>query len=103
MDIRNWFIKWSSRKLEYCDVGKYQVKWIISNYAVKLDLPRDLHIHHVFHVNLFEPATTDDPYPGHVQSPDPPIKVDKEIEYKFTTIVDSYLLKKTKKLQYRIQ
>ncbi len=103
LDTRNLFTKWPSRKLENCHAGKYRVKRIISNHAVKLDLPNDLHVHPVSHVNLLEPAATDDPHPGHVQPPGPPIEVDGETKYEITAIVDSQLFGRTKKLQYRVQ
>ena len=103
MDTRNLFTKRPSRKLENRHAGKYRVKKIISNHAVKLDLPSDFHVYPVFHVNLLEPAATDDPHPGHVQPPGPPIKVDGETEYEVTAIVDSRLFGRTKKLQYRVQ
>ena len=103
MNTRNLFTKQPSRKLGNCHTGKYQVKKIVSNYAVELDLSSDLHVHPVFHVNLLEPATTDDPHPGHVQPPSPPIEVDGETEYEVTAIVDFRLFGRTKKLQYRVQ
>ena len=103
MDTKNLFTKRPNRKLENCHVGKYQVKRIISNHAVELDLFSDLHVHLVFHVNLFDPAATNDPHPGYIKCSGSSIKVDKEIEYKVTTIVNSHLFEKTKKLQYHIQ
>ena len=103
LDTRNLFTKRPSKKLENCDAGKYRVKRIISNHAVKLDLSSNLHVHPVFHVNLLEPAATDDPYPSHVQSSGPPIKVDGETEYEITAIVDSRLFRRTKNLQYCVQ
>ena len=79
------------------------MKRIISNHAVKLDFPNDLYLHLIFYVNFFEPAATDDPHPGHIQSPGPLIKVDGEIKYKVTAIVDSQILGRIRKLQYCIQ
>ena len=76
---------------------------MISNYAVKLDLPSDLHVHPVFHVNLLKPATTDDPHLGHVQPSSPPIEVNRETEYEVAAIIDSRLFGRTKRLQYRVQ
>ena len=89
LDTRNLFIKQPSRKLENCHTGKYRVKKIIINHAVKLDLPNNLHVYFVFYVNLLEPAATDDPHSGHVQPPGPPIKVNGKTEYKVIAIVDS--------------
>lgn len=76
LDTSNLFTKRLSRKLENCHSGKYQIKRIINNHADELDLPNDLHIYLVFHVNLFKPAATNDPHPEYVQPLGPPIKVD---------------------------
>ena len=89
LDIKNLFTKQPSRKLENCHVGKYRVKKIISNHAIKLDLSSDLHVKPVFHINLFEPAATNNPHLDHVQPPGPQIKVDREIKYEVIAIVDS--------------
>ena len=70
----------------------------MNNYTIKLDLPSDLHIYPVLHVNLLGLAATDDPYPGHIKSLGPLIKVDGEIEYGVTAIIDSRLFGKIKKL-----
>ena len=103
LDTRHLFTKQPSRKPDNCHAGKYQVKKIVSNHTVELDLPSDLHIHPVIHVNLLESAATDDPHPGHIQPPGPPIEVDGETEYEVTAIVDSQLFGRTKKLQYHVQ
>ena len=102
LDTRNLFTKQPNRKPENCHISKYQVKKIISNHAIELDLSSDLHVHLVLYINLFEPAATDNSHPGHVQSPGPPIKVDGKTEYEVTTIVNSCLFGKTKKLQYHV-
>ena len=98
LDTRNLFTKQPSKKLENCHTGKYWVKKIISNHAVKLDLSSNLHTYFVFHVNLFEPAATDNPHFSYIQLPSPPIEVDKETEYEVTAIVDPQLFGRTKKL-----
>lgn len=89
LDTRNLFTKHLSRKLENCHADKYQVKIITSNHAVELDFPNDHRVHSVFYVNLLKPAATNDPHPGYVQPSGPPMKVNKETEYKVTAIVDS--------------
>ena len=103
LDTKNLFTKQPSKKLENCHVGKYRVKKIISTHAVKLDLPSDLHVHPVFHVNFFEPTSTDDLHLDHVQPPGPPIEIDGETKYEVTAIVDFRLFGKTKELQYHVQ
>ena len=87
LDTKNLFTKRPSRKLKNRYVGKYRVKMIISNHTVELALPNDLYVHFIFHFNLFEPAASDDPHPGHVQPLSPPIKVDGETKYEITAIV----------------
>lgn len=98
MDTRNLFIKQPSKKLENCYAGKYQVKMIISNLSTKLDLFSNLHIHLVSHVNFFKSTAIQNPYLSHIQLPSLLIKVNRETKYKLTTIVDSYCLRRTKKL-----
>ena len=103
LDIRNLFTKQPRKKLKNCHADKYRVKKVISNHAVKLDLLSDFHVYPVFHVNLFEPAATDNPHSSYVQPSGPPIKFDGETKYEITVIVDSRLFGRTKKLQYCIQ
>ena len=103
LDIRNLFTKRPSKKLENCHVGKYQVKMMISNHVIELDLLSDFHVHFISHVNLFESTATDDTYCGHVKPLGLPIKVDGETKYKVTAIVDICLFMKTKKLQYCVK
>ena len=55
LDTKNLFTKRSSRKLENRHTGKYQVKKIISNHGVKLDLSSNLYIYFFFYVNLLKP------------------------------------------------
>lgn len=103
LNTRSFFTKRSSKKLENCHASKYQGKKIISNHVVELNLPHNLHVHPVFHVNCFQPAASNDPYLGYVQSSDPSIKVDKETKYEVIAIVDFWLFERTKKLEYCIQ
>ena len=98
LNTRNLFTKQLSRKLKNCHSGKYQVKKIISNYVVELDLLGNLYVYLVFHVNFFEPAGTDDPHLGHIQPPGPPIEVDGETKYEIIAIVDFRLLGRAKNL-----
>ena len=98
MDTKNLPTKRLSRKQENHHVGKYQVKRIISNHAVKLDLLSDLHVYLIFHVNLLEPAAIDDPHPDYIELLGSQIKVNGETKYKVTAIVDFQLFGRTKKL-----
>lgn len=92
-----------SHKLENVNGGKYAIKRVISPYAIKLKLLLDLQVHLVFNVNLLEPSAIDPPHPCHVQSPSYSLKVDRQIEYKVSDIVDSCLFGRAKRLQYCVQ
>ena len=96
MNTWNLFTKRPNRKLENSHAGKYQVKKIISNHVVKLDLSYDFHVHLVFHVNLIQLAAPNDSHLGYVQLANPLIKVDGETEYEVTAIVDFRLFGRTK-------
>ena len=79
------------------------MKKVISNHAVELVLPEDIHIHPVFHVNLLELTATNPPHAGHIQPPPPPVEVDGEVEWEMNAIIDSRYFGRAKKLQYRVQ
>ena len=80
LDTRNLFTKRPCQKLENHRASPYPVKKIISTHAIELELPNDIRVHPVFHVNLLKPVATDPPHAGHIQPLPPPIEVDGEIE-----------------------
>lgn len=88
LDTKNLFTKRPCRKMKNCRAGPYLVKRVISAQAIKLNLPENIRIHLVFYINLLKPAATN-PHPGHIPSPPPPIKVDRETKWKVKAIVDS--------------
>ena len=102
LDARNIVTKRPSRKLENKRLGPYKVKRVVSTHSVELDLPVDIQIHPVFHVNLLEPMPSEPPHVGHLQDPPPPVKVDGEEEWEVDQIVDSRYLGRRKRLQYRL-
>lgn len=98
LDTRNPFTKIPSCKLENRYAGKYSIKRVISPYVVKLELTPDLCVYSIFHVNLLEPAATEPIYLGHVELSRPLIKVDREIKYSVSVIVNSRLFRRAERL-----
>ncbi|KAH0614358.1 uncharacterized protein H6S33_006244, partial [Morchella sextelata] len=49
----------NSRKLHWKKLGPFPVKEIISLYMYRVDLPRSMKMHPVFHVSLLDPAAND--------------------------------------------
>lgn len=78
----------NSRKLDWKKLGPFPIKAIVSPYAYRVDLPRSMKMHPVFHVSLLDPAAQD-PVPGQIQPPPPPIIVEQEEEYEIEEILDS--------------
>lgn len=79
-----------SRKLDWKRLGRFKVKAVISPYAYELDLPPTMKIHPVFHVSKLEPCAND-PLPGHVPPPAPPVMVDGDEEWEVDDLLDSRL------------
>lgn len=98
MNTKNLFTKQPSKKLENFHIDKYQVKKIISNHIIKLNLFNNLYIYFIFYVNLLKLAVINDLYFGYVQFLGLPIKFDKKIKYEITTIVNSRFFRRIKKL-----
>ncbi|KAH0603205.1 uncharacterized protein H6S33_008209 [Morchella sextelata] len=78
----------NSWKLDWKKLGPFPVKEIISPYTYRVDLPRSMKMHPVFHLSLLDPAAND-PVLGQIQPPSPPIIVEQEEEYAVEEILDS--------------
>ena len=77
-----------SNKLDFKKIGPFPVVKNIGTHAYELKLPKHMKkIHPVFHVSLLEPVATD-PYPGQVNPPPPPIRIDDHDEYIVEAILD---------------
>lgn len=88
LDARNISTKRPSQKLDYKRLGPFRIKEKISTHAFRLELPPTMKVHDVFHVSKLD-LVREDPYPGQIIPPPPPIEVDGEDEYFVDQILDS--------------
>ena len=89
-----------SQKLDWKRLGPYTVIRKVSPYAYELELPRSLRIHPVHHVSLLDPGA-DDPLPGQVVTPPPPVEVEGDQEYQVERVEDSRMY--GNQLQYLVR
>ncbi|KAJ8488098.1 hypothetical protein ONZ51_g3764 [Trametes cubensis] len=70
-------------------LGLFTIIAQVRTHSFTLRLPDSMRVvHSVFHVSQLKPATPNT-IPGHIQTPPPPILVDREPEYEITEILDS--------------
>ena len=86
-----------SSKLDVRRLGPFPIIEQIGTSAFRLDLPRSMQIHPVFHVSLLEPHVANT-FPGRVVAPPPPLHVDGLPEFEVHKILDSKFLRR--KLHY---
>ena len=89
-----------SKKLDYKKMGPFKIIKNVGTSSYKLDLPVSMTIHHTFHLPLLAPYE-DNQFPSQIQTPPPPIKIEREPEFELEDIIDSRLHRN--KLQYRIK
>src|SRR5436853_2932882 len=100
LDARNIKTRRPTKKLDHRRLGPYEVIESVGPSAAHLRLPSTRHLHPVFHVSLLEHAA-DDPFPGQVPPPAPPVLVDGEEEWEVEDILDSRL--HYRQLQYLVR
>jgi hypothetical protein len=88
-----------TKKLDHRNLGPFSIIEAVGARSFKLDLPKTMKIHPVFHVNLLEKYTQDE-IPGRIPVALPPVEVEGESEFEVEAIVDSKVVRK--KLQYLI-
>jgi hypothetical protein len=76
-----------SKKLDYKRAGPYTVSKSINKNAYKLDLPKTMRNHNVFHVSLLDRYTP--PTIGQLPSEPHPVNVDDSVEWEVDPILDS--------------
>jgi hypothetical protein len=88
-----------SKKLDYKRAGPYTVSKTINKNAYKLDLPKTMRNHNVFHVSLLDRYTP--PTIGQPPSEPHPVIVDDSEEWEVDRILDSK--RRYRKLHYLVQ
>ena len=94
-----------SQKMDWKRLGRFRVLERIGSHAYRLDLPRTMKVHPVFHVSLLEPCASN-PMPGQVQASNPPPIVahddgSQPPEWEVLQVLDSRYY--YRRLQYLVQ
>lgn len=91
-----------SDKLDYKRLGPFKIKKKISTHAYRLDLPKTMKVHPVFHVSMLEPVASD-PLPNQKKVTPPPIIVDGELEFHVEEILDARVSRNSTQSQYLVK
>lgn len=92
LDARNLKTNRPARKLDYKRVGPFPILEKVGTRSYRLQLPKTMKIHPVFHVDLLK-RHRPDLIPGRTPRPLPPVVVDGEEEFVVDSILDSRLFK----------
>jgi hypothetical protein len=90
LDARNLRTSRPARKLDYKRVGPFRVAEKVGTRSYRLDLPKTMRIHPVFHVSLLERKRPDF-IPGRAPSNPGPLVVAGEDEFEVEMVLDSKL------------
>lgn len=99
LDSRNLRTTRPARKLDYKRQGPFSILEKVGTRSYRLDLPKTMKIHPVFHVSLLE-RFRPDTIPGRTPKRLPPLIVAGEEEYEVESILDSRIQRGA--LQYHI-
>jgi len=99
LDSRNLQTDRPARKLDYKRVGPFRILEKIGTRSFRLELPKSMKVHPVFHIQLLE-RFRPDVIPGRTQKPPPPLIVAGQEEWEVEAILDSKLVRN--KLRYFI-
>ena len=87
-----------SKKLDYKKMGPFKIIKKVGTSSYKLDLLASIPINNTFHISLLEPYE-DNKFCSQMQTPPPPMEIDREPELELEEIIDSRLHRNN--LQYR--
>ena len=87
------------KKLDHKMIGPYRVKKLVGS-SYQLELPPSMKIHDVFHTSLLR-KVADDPLPGQINDPPPPVVVEGNDEWELDDIFDAR--KRYRKIQYKVK
>jgi hypothetical protein len=88
LSSRNLRTQRPSKKLDSKNLGPFKVLEKVGATSYRLQLPASMQIYPVFHSNLLR-LDPDNPLPGQIQEPPPPIKIEGEEEFEVSKIKDS--------------
>lgn len=88
LSTKNIRTKRPSRKLDHKQEGPFTIIRKVGASSYELELPASVRIHPIFHSSLLR-LDTNDPLPGQVLPPPPPVEVDGEPEWEVEQILDS--------------
>jgi hypothetical protein len=89
-----------SKKLDWKRLGPYLITERLGLQAYRLQLPKTMKLHPVFHVSLLEPYKSSN-IPDRTRDPPPPVVVNNEEEYEVQEILDSRL--RRNRLFYKVR
>ncbi|QRW03991.1 hypothetical protein RhiLY_02990 [Ceratobasidium sp. AG-Ba] len=84
---RNITTRRPSKKLDNKKLGPFVISEKISSHAYRLELPKTMQIHNVFHINLLAPFTEDKDFHRRQARPPPILTEEGEEEYEVDHVV----------------
>ena len=101
LDARHIKTTRPARMLDWKKLGPFPVKRAIGSHAYELEFPADIKVHPVQPISLLSPVA-EDPLPGQIVPPPPPVEVEcEEPKYHVEAVEDSRKFRGT--LQYRVR